>query len=81
MTKKSTILKKIRLERGYTAKFVYTALGVTQVQYSNYERGKRFPQSIKFFIDLKNFYNFNDSEILKIIQVLEGEVKGDGGQA
>lgn len=80
MTKKSTILKKIRQERGYTARFVYTALGVTQVQYSNYETGKRYPQSVNFFMNLKKFYNFNDSEILKIIQVLESEVKQDGGQ-
>lgn len=68
------ILKKLRQERGYTSKFIYTALGIKQSTFSCYEHGKR-RANVKFFIGLQKLYDLNDSEILKVMQLHEEEVE------
>ncbi|MBS6503323.1 MAG: helix-turn-helix transcriptional regulator [Clostridium sp.] len=71
------ILKKMREERGLTAKFVYSTLGVKQSTFSRYENCNRFPP-LKFFMGLKDIYNLNDSEVLTLMQVAEKEVIDSG---
>ena len=71
------ILKKMRMERGFTAKFIYNVLGIKQCTYSSYENSKRYPP-ISFFIGIKKIYNLNDSEILTLMQVVDKEVKSCG---
>lgn len=68
------ILKKLRKERGFTSKFIYTALGIKQSTFSCYEHSKRRP-GVKFFIKLQKLYDLNDSEILKVMQLHEDEVE------
>lgn len=68
------ILKNMRKEKGITAKFIYSALGIKQPTYSRYENSERFPP-VNFFIALKNIYNLNDTEVLTLMQVVEKEVK------
>lgn len=67
------ILRKLRNERGYTSKFVYTVLGVNQSTFSHYERADKRP-NINFFLELQKLYQLNDSEILKVMQIHEQEV-------
>lgn len=71
------ILKRIRKEKGLTAKFVYSSLGVKQSTFSRYENGERFPP-VDIFLKLKNIYNLNDSEILTLMQAVKKEVKENG---
>jgi len=71
------ILKNMREEKGLTAKFIYSALGIKQSTYSRYENSERCP-SINFFVGLKNIYNLNDTEILILMQVVEKEVRENG---
>ena len=67
-------LRTLRKERGYTSKFIYTTLGIKQSTFSNYETSRRVP-SVSFFIGLQKIYNLSDSEILKLMQKVEEEVK------
>lgn len=71
------ILKNMRKEKGLTAKFIYSALGVNQSTYSRYENSERYPP-VDFFISLKDFYNLNDTEVLTLMQVVEKEVREHG---
>lgn len=71
------ILKNMRQERGLTAKFIYSALGINQSTYSRYENSERCPP-VNFFVALKNIYNLNDTEVLTLMQVVEKEVKEHG---
>lgn len=71
------ILKNMREEKGLTAKFIYSALGIKQSTYSRYENGERCPP-VNFFIALKNIYNLNDTEVLILMQAVEKEVKKHG---
>lgn len=71
------VLKNMRKEKGLTAKFIYSTLGIKQSTYSHYENGERNPPR-KFFIDLKKIYNLNDTEILTLMQVVEKEVRESG---
>ena len=68
------ILRSLRKEKGYTSRFVYTALDIKQSTFSCYEHGKRRPK-VKFFIELQKIYNLNDTEILKVMQLHEEEVE------
>ena len=71
------ILKNLRKEKGLTAKFIYSSLGIKQSTFSRYENSDRFPP-ISFFIGLKNIYDLNDSEVLTLMQVVEKEVNENG---
>lgn len=67
------ILKNMRKERGLSAKFVYSSLGIKQPTFSRYENGNRFPPII-FFMGIQNIYNLNDSELLSLMQAVKKEV-------
>lgn len=71
------ILKTMRKQRGLTAKFIYSSLGIKQSTYSRYENCDRFPP-VDFFIGLKKIYNLNDTEVLTLMQVVKKEVSENG---
>lgn len=69
--KLNIVLKKVRLEKGYTQKVFSQMLGIHKAPYSLLERGRRHPSfpTIKKIVDTINGLNIKDIQ-LKYIDYL-----------
>ena len=59
-----TALKKLRIKRGYTQKYVHEALGISQSDFSRYEAGK-FKPTLETACKIAEFYGLKSIKQLK----------------
>ena len=64
-----TALKKLRIKRGYTQKYVHEALGIRQSDFSRYEAGK-FTPKLETAILIAEFYKIETvAELKKLFEI------------